>query len=210
MVPYDSMHESGAAAAVLATIRAAAPALPAAAQAKLEEFMPCCVRVAFETMGGRQIRPASSLCGWSADKLRANGGDGGLKLLVLLGDASSVTEGFKYSRRKDEQALEVPLRPGEMLLLYGEARSWLSAVTGYAPPKGRAKESGGPFSFVHLSFEDLRNYAKAKPKEYGKLLRPSHPSAGDGGYKWMQFSYTVRKAPSGPGGLPVIDLRGHE
>lgn len=210
MVPYDSMHESGAAAAVLATIRAAAPALPAAAQAKLEEFMPCCVRVAFETMGGRQIRPASSLCGWSADKLRANGGDGGLKLLVLLGDASSVTEGFKYSRRKDEQALEVPLRPGEMLLLYGEARSWLNAVTGYAPPKGRAKESGGPFSFVHLSFEDLRNYAKAKPKEYGKLLRPSHPSAGDGGYKWMQFSYTVRKAPSGPGGLPVIDLRGHE
>ena len=164
------------------------------------------MRVAYEALGGRSIK--GSLCGWSADRLRANASDGGLKVLLLLGSAQTVVESFKYSKR-DRQSLDVPLRPGGILLLYGEGRSWVSAVTGCAPSTADHSPTV-PFDFAHLSLLDLRAYARAKPSEYQKLMKPTKPSPRDGSYRWMQCAYTVKTAWQPASGTPpAIELSGH-
>lgn len=205
-VPYDHTKHCTL-AGVLAAVRAAAPSLPEATRAELAQLEPSVVRVAYETMAGRTIASKGSLCGWSSDRLRANAKDGSLKLVMLLGTASSVLEGYKYSR-DDAEALTVPLKPGELLLLHGDARSWVSAVTGFTA--GTPPSETCPFDFVHLTLMDLRSFARAKPAEYAKLLEPASPRPGDASYKWMQCGYTVTKAAAGDGELPSIELRGHK
>ena len=195
--------EGGAAASVLAAVRAAAPALPAAARERLDAFEPSCLRTAFESMGGRRISPRGSLCGWSPDRLRTGDDDGTLKLMVLLGGAESVRESFKYSKA-DREALHVSLRPGEILLTYGEARGWVSAITAHTP--GDA-ESDEPFDFMHLGLLDLRQFAASKSKNYARLLAPPRPKPLDHSWKWMQCAYTI--AAICDDGSPVIELSGH-
>jgi hypothetical protein len=94
-----------------------------------------------------------------------------------------------------------------MLLLHDDGRSWVSAVTGYT--SGTTPSSTAPFDFVHLSLQDLRELEQVKPKDFQKLLAPPRPSPRDGGYKWMQFSYTVTAAADPPAaGSPSIELFG--
>lgn len=210
-----SPADGGAAGAVLAALHAAAPRLPAAARDALRRFEPSALRVSFEAMGGRSIGASGSLCGWSGDRLRGGAADGTPRLLVLLGSAESVIESFKYTK-SDEESLDVPLRPGELLLLYGEARGWLSAVTGFTPALSSKADAGAglgvPFDFAHLSLLDLRQYEKSKPKEFGALLTPPRPSPRDSSYRWMQNTYTVQTPGTVEDGRvvapPTVELRG--
>ena len=180
------------------------PQLPAATRAALNAFDMTSLRLSFETMGGRTIQGTNgTLCGWSTDKLRANGTDGGLKVIVLLG-AAEVRESFKYTRG-DKDALDVPLNPGEILLLHDDGRAWLSAVTGYTP-KAASGRDACPFDFAHLSLLDLHSFRQAKARELDKLVTPPLPSPHDGSYKWMQCTYTVAAA----GDSPKIELRGRD
>jgi hypothetical protein len=201
-----------AAEAVLDAIRAAAPQLPAETRSRLEAFEMTSVRLSFERMGGRTIRGKSgSLCGWSSDKLRAGGSDGGLKVIILLGSAE-VCESFKYSK-KDKEALDVPLKPGEILLLHDDGRAWLSAVTSISACDAEQRDAGpgqgrSPFDFAHLSLLDLREYRRAKPLDLVKLLVPERPEPRDGSYKWMQCTYSVLKAADMGEDSPVVELRG--
>jgi hypothetical protein len=74
---------------------------------------------------------------------------------------------------------------------------------------GSIPSSTAPFDFVHLSLQDLRELEQVKPKDFQKLLAPPRPSPRDGGYKWMQFSYTVTAAADPPAaGSPSIELFG--
>jgi hypothetical protein len=205
VAPFDPTQQS-AAATLLGAVRAAAPSLPAATRERLSTFEPSSVRVAFETMGGRSIPNGATLCGWSTDRLRASGRDGALKLVVLLGTAQSVTEGFKY-RKADKEALELPLKPGDMLLLHDAARDWVSAVTSYTAATTEPSAAGCPFDFAHLSLLDLRGFERAKPAEYAKLLAPQRPKQGEGSYKWMQCGYKVVRRASEQGASPEIELR---
>ena len=121
-----------------------------------------------------------------------------------------VTEGYKY-KKSDKAALEVPLQPGEMLLLHDDARSWVNAVTGFQASGNEAPAASCPFDFVHLSLLDMRGFERDKPREYAKLLEPPCPKPGDASYKWMQCSYKVAQAASGEGGAgPEIELQGWE
>ena len=89
-----ALPRESAVTAVLEAIRAVAPQLPATTRAALDAFDMTSLRLSFETMGGRTIPGTNgTLCGWSADKLRANGTDGCLKVIVLLG-AAEVRESF--------------------------------------------------------------------------------------------------------------------
>ena len=204
LVPYEQLPIAGSAAAdVLGAIRGVASELPEATRARLDSFVPTSARVAFETMGGRSINGKNgSLCGWSTDRLRTNT-DGGLKILVLLG-SSDVKESFKYTKR-DQEALDLTLSPGDVLLLHDDARAWVSAVTGVTPRK--ADGTTCPFDFVHLSLLDLRAYKKAKPNEHARLMSPERPTPRDGSYKWMQCRYLVtRAAAAAEGEAPEIEL----
>ena len=60
-----------------------------------------------------------------------------------------------------------------------------------------------------LSLTPLRELEQAKPKDFQKLLPPPRPSPRYGGYKWMQFSYTVTAVADPPAaGSPSIGLFG--
>jgi len=152
----------------------------------LKNFEPNCTRVAFENMGGRAIRKGQTLCGWSWDNDRVSDHDDSPKILLILGK-STISRGFKYSK-EDHCSLDVHLSPGDILLMYGDARQWVSAVTGY-----RAHEDAqdGPYDFVHVWLLDHRRLKQERPAEYKKIHAPDVPEPGGKEYKWMQFAYTL-------------------
>ena len=120
------------------------------------------------------------------------------------------------------ESLDVTLKPGEMLLLHGAARSWVSTVTGWSPgaPGGGGSGPSAPFDFAHYTLLDLRAFERSKRRAHERLLNPPPPSARDGSWKWMQCSYTVLSPagedPSQPeaatlpatAAAPTIELRG--
>jgi len=183
---------------------AAGKVLGAAQQAAkdvLEGFSPDCIRVAFENMRGRRIRRGQTLCGWARESDRVDNSDGSPKILVLLGSAK-ISRGFKYAK-EDKESLDVELSPGDMLVLYGPARSWVSAVNGFQPG------DGDPFDFVHVWLQDHRRLKQRKPEIYEKIHSPPAPSPAAFDYKWMQFSYLVLEKPS-PGGWALVELQGDQ
>lgn len=191
----------GVAARVLTAVQAAVSARLGERNA-LRDFAPGSIRLAFEIMGGRSIRRGQTLCGWSRDGDLACNDDGTPKVTVLLGKAQIIT-GFKYSK-SDRESLDVVLNPGDILVRYGEGRSWVSAVVGCERVKSK-----GPFDFVHLHFMDHRYLRKAKPRIYARLHEPpKSPAPGDPDYRWMQYTYTVLGDRS-PQGEVMMAVRGH-
>jgi len=152
----------------------------------LESFAPDTARVAFETMHGRKIRSGQTLCGWSkdGDAVRGNGPD--VKLLVMLG-SSKVTIGFKYDKA-DRESLDIDMMPGDILVLYGPARTWVTAVCGVQTQQGGAQSS---FDFAHIWLCDHRPLKRSRPEVYDRLHNPAMPKQGDMSYKWMQYKYEV-------------------
>jgi len=163
----------------------------------LESFTPDTVRVAFETMHGRKIGNGQTLCGWSKDGDAVQAANPDAKLLVMLG-SSKVTIGFKYDKA-DRQALEVDLMPGDILALYGPARTWVSAVCAVQTGVGRTC----PFDFAHIWFCDHRPLKRARPDVYERIHSTAMPRPGDMSYKWMQYTYEV-VGPSGDGEPEVM------
>jgi hypothetical protein len=151
----------------------------------LQNFEPDCVRVAFENMRGRTIRKGQTLCGWSRDNDRSSNHDCSPKVLLVLGK-SKITRGFKYAK-EDRASLDVPLLPGDVLVMYGDARQWVSAVNAYE----YIQEADGPFDFVHMWFSDHRRLKLERPAIYNSIHCPRVPHPGDAEYKWMQFAYTL-------------------
>lgn len=150
----------------------------------LGNFSPDCVRVAYENMRGRTIRPGQTLCGWSRDRDRVNNNDGAPKMCVILGNAK-IQYGYKYAK-EDQESLDVELCPGDVLILYGPARTWCSAVNGFEDHEGSS-----PFDFAHVWFLDHRRLQKVKPDIYASIHQPPRPAPGGSEYKWMQFTYKV-------------------
>jgi len=136
-------------------------------------------------MRGRRITKGQTLCGWSWDNDRADNRDGDPKVLIILGK-STISRGFKYTKQ-DRMSLDVSLSPGDVLVLYGEARSWASAVNGFEEDRGR----DGPFDFVHMWLLDHRRLRQLKPNVYDSIHNPGVPKPGGAEYRWMQFAYTV-------------------
>lgn len=151
-----------------------------------KNFSPDSIKVSFENMGDRTIRQGQTLCGWSKDGDRAGDRDESLKIMFLLG-SSKVTWGFKY-HKEDRESLEVQLQPGEGLVLFGKARSWVSAVTKVETSRGKR---ASPFDFAHVTFGDHRSLKSARPDVYARIHSPQMPTPGDRSYNWMQYKYTV-------------------
>merc|ERR1711972_328531 len=199
MGTYDS--GSGAVAARVLTAMRAAVSARLGEHNALRDFAPDSARVAFEIMGGRSIRRGQTLCGWSHDGDLAFNDDGTPKVTVLLGKAQIIT-GFKYSK-SDRESLDIVINPGDILVRYGEGRSWVSAVVGY-----ERVTSKGPFDFVHLHFMDHRSLRKAKPMIYARLHGPpKQPAPGNPDYRWMQYTYTVL-GDRNPQGEVMVAVRG--
>jgi len=169
----------------------------------LQNFEPDCIRVAFENMRGRTIRKGQTLCGWSRDNDRSSNSDCSPKVLLVLGK-SKITRGFKYAK-EDRASLDVPLSPGDILLMYGDARQWVSAVTGYED----FEEADGPFDFIHMWFLDHRRLKLERPAVYNSIHCPHVPRQGDAEYKWMQFAYTLG-AERSEKGFPEVELHDSE
>lgn len=150
----------------------------------LGNFSPDCVRVAYENMRGRTICHGQTVCGWSLDRDRVGKGDGEPKMCVVLGNAK-IQHGYKYAKQ-DRESLDVELCPGDVLILYGPARTWCSAVNGFEDNAGSS-----PFDFAHVWFLDHRRLQKAKPDIYASIHHPPTPAPGGSEYKWMQFAYQV-------------------
>eukprot|EP00440_Ansanella_granifera_P044186 gb/GFBE01047886.1/.p1 GENE.gb/GFBE01047886.1/~~gb/GFBE01047886.1/.p1 ORF type:complete len:777 (+),score=137.28 gb/GFBE01047886.1/:1-2331(+) len=164
------------------------------------DFAPDSIRVSFENIGNRIIRRGQTLCGWSQDGGRASNRDGSLKAMVLLG-SSSVTWSFKYSK-EDKESLDVELQPGEALVIFGRARSWVSAISRVET----GQKGSSPFDFAHVTFADHRALKDTRPEVYDRIHSPAMPVPGDFSYKWMQYSYRVCEK-SDPEGRSVL-LRG--
>merc|ERR1719160_984889 len=143
----------------------------------LKDFSPDSVRVTFETMHGRTIRQGQTLCGWSRDNDRVDDNDKSPKLCIILGSAK-IWKGYKY-KKEDRESLDVDLSPGDVLVLYGPARTWVSAVNGFDSQKAPA-----PFDFAHVWIQDHRRLQEKRP-------HPPQPVSGGNEYKWMQYAYTV-------------------
>ena len=184
-----------AVAAVLGAAAAAAPAL-------LRAFAPDCLQVAFETLGGRRLRAGQTLCGWSRDGDRAGARDAAPKVCVALG-AATVTRSYKYSR-EDRASLDVELAPGDVLVVSGPARQWVSAVSAVRPGADPA-----PFDFAHVWLADHRPLRRARPDVYRRIHDPPTPRVGDGEYRWMQSTYTVVTEAREEAGC-VLEVRGHQ
>jgi hypothetical protein len=169
----------------------------------LESFHPDSVRVAFESMHGRTIRPGSgqTLCGWSRDNDRVDNKDRSPKVLILGGSAK-ISKGFKYSK-ENQESLDVDLSPGDVLVLYGPARTWVSAVNGFEPSKAHASKA--PFDFVHIWLHDHRHLQKVIPGVYKSIHHPPTPVKGGNEYKWMQYAYTVSDKRNSDGEL-IVEL----
>jgi len=163
----------------------------------LQNFEPDCIRVAFENMRGRTIRKGQTLCGWSRDNDRSSNYDFSPKVLLVLGK-STITRGFKYAK-EDRASLDVPLSPGDVLVMYGDARQWVSAVNGYED----LQEAESPFDFIHMWFLDHRQLKLERPAVYNGIHFPCVPRPGDAEYKWMQFAYTLGTERSAKGFLEV-------
>jgi predicted NAD/FAD-dependent oxidoreductase len=153
----------------------------------LENFRPDSIRVAFETMHGRSIRQGQTLCGWSRDRDRVDHKDQHPKVYVIVG-AGKIWRGFKY-RKEDHESLDVGLSSGDVLLRYGPALTWFSAVNGFEPRANPTSDI--PFDFVHIWFQDHRQLKAMRPEVYDSIHYPPSPVASSGEYKWMQFAYTV-------------------
>jgi hypothetical protein len=150
----------------------------------LGDFSPDSIKVSFEMMHGRTIREGQTLCGWSKDGDRADDNDKSPKLCIILGSAK-IWKGYKY-RKEDRDSLDVDLSPGDVLVLYGPARTWVSAVNGFEPQKAPA-----PFDFAHVWIQDHRSLQQKRPDVYEKIHHPPQPVSGGNEYKWMQYAYTV-------------------
>eukprot|EP00450_Noctiluca_scintillans_P004605 CAMPEP_0194495690 /NCGR_PEP_ID=MMETSP0253-20130528/13201_1 /TAXON_ID=2966 /ORGANISM="Noctiluca scintillans" /LENGTH=773 /DNA_ID=CAMNT_0039336983 /DNA_START=50 /DNA_END=2371 /DNA_ORIENTATION=- len=151
----------------------------------LQHFEPDCARLTFENMCGRTIQRDQTLCGWSRDNDRVNDQDDSPKIMIVLGK-SKISRGFKY-RKEDRLSLDVSLSPGDILLLHGDARRWVSAVNGFE----ELPHVDSPFDFVHLWLLDHRQLQKLRPSVYNSIHHPAVPRPGGVEYKWMQFTYTV-------------------
>jgi len=150
-----------------------------------DEFKLDTVRVAFETMQGRKIKRGQTLCGWSKDPDHVERAKLDSKALLMLG-RSTVTIGFKYSK-VDAESLDVELSPGDILLLSGPARTWVSACTGVKT----TADDLMPFDFVNVWLCDHRQLKSSRPETYKKMHAVIAPQMGDFSYKWMQYEYKV-------------------
>eukprot|EP00746_Dinoflagellata_sp_MGD_P006786 gnl/MRDRNA2_/MRDRNA2_113372_c0_seq1.p1 gnl/MRDRNA2_/MRDRNA2_113372_c0~~gnl/MRDRNA2_/MRDRNA2_113372_c0_seq1.p1 ORF type:complete len:778 (+),score=133.31 gnl/MRDRNA2_/MRDRNA2_113372_c0_seq1:66-2399(+) len=159
----------------------------------LRDFSPDSVRVSFETMHGRTIRSGQTLCGWSRDGDRADNSDTSPKVCVIGGSAK-IWRGYKY-RKEDRESLDVDLNPGDILVLYGPARTWVSAVNGFE----EGKQGKAPFDFAHIWFQDHRRLHELRPDVHKSIHHPASPAVSNYDYKWMQFPYTVldKRSPDG-------------
>mmetsp|Transcript_77573 Transcript_77573/g.137330 ORF Transcript_77573/g.137330 Transcript_77573/m.137330 type:complete len:979 (-) Transcript_77573:62-2998(-) len=176
---------------VLQSIKEAAPKV-------LGDFSPDSLRVAFENMHGRSIQPGKTLCGWSRDRDRVGDNDGDPKVCIILG-SSKISHGYK-KRKSDQESLDVGLRPGDVLVIYGPGRSWFSAVNGFQREESAERQ---PFDFAHIWLQDHRRLQKLRPNVYSSIHHPPTPAAGSPDYKWMQFLYTVTGERSPDGSLLV-------
>lgn len=130
------------------------------------------------------IPEGQTLCGWSKDGDRADDNDKSPKMCIILGSAK-IWKGYKY-RKEDRDSLDVDLSPGDVLVLYGPARTWVSAVNGFEP-----QETPKPFDFAHVWIQDHRSLQQKRPDVYEKIHHPPQPVSGGNEYKWMQYAYTV-------------------
>lgn len=172
--------QSGVVRQVIESIKAAAPTV-------LKHFSPDCVRVSFENMRGRVIRGGQTLCGWSRESDRIDSRDDDAKVCVVLGRCR-LYHSYKY-RKEDRDSLDVELKPGDVLIVFGSARGWVSAVTGCDPQNARPQDA--PFDFAHVWFLNHSRLQAHRPDVYNAIHHPPTPHVGSSEYKWMQFAYTM-------------------